>query len=116
MDARASRAGNVLVVDDTVENLKLLSGMLEDEGYDVRPVPSGAMALQAVEAEPPDLVLLDINMAPMSGYEVCERLKANPATRDIPLIFVSALDDTLDKVRAFSLGAVDYVTKPFQLP
>lgn len=107
--------GNVLVVDDTIENLNLLSSILEQDGYEVRPVPEGPMALQAIVVELPDIILLDINMAPLSGYEVCERLKQDPRTKDIPVIFVSALDETLDKVRAFSLGAVDYVTKPFQV-
>lgn len=106
---------NVLIVDDTLENLQLLSRILNADGYEARPVSSGAMALQAVEADPPDLILLDINMAPMGGYEVCQRLKANPATQHIPIIFVSALDEAIDKVRAFALGAVDYVTKPFQV-
>jgi len=116
MDGEPRRSGNILVVDDTVDNLNLLSSMLGQEGYEVRPVPEGPMALRAVQLEPPDIILLDINMSPMNGYEVCEHLKADPRTKDIPVIFVSALDETLDKVRAFSLGAVDYVTKPFQMP
>lgn len=116
MVSGSALAGNVLIVDDTVDNLNLLSGMLGQEGYEVRPVPDGRMALQAVEVEPPEIILLDIDMSPMNGYEVCERLKSNPRTKDIPVIFVSALDQPLDKVRAFSLGAVDYVTKPFQMP
>ncbi len=108
--------GNVLIVDDTIENLNLLASMLGEEGYEVRPVPDGQMAIDAALAEPPDLILLDINMAPLDGYAVCERLRREPATADVPVIFVSALDDALDKVKAFSLGAVDYVTKPFQMP
>jgi len=108
--------GNILVVDDTFENLDLLSSVLGQEGYEVRPVSEGRMALRAVEVELPELILLDINMAPMNGYEVCERLKQDARTKDIPVIFVSALDETLDKLRAFSLGAVDYVTKPYQMP
>jgi len=108
--------GNILVVDDVVENLTLLSSMLGEQGYEVRPVADGPMALQTVDVEPPDLILLDINMSPLNGYEVCQRLKQNPRTKDIPVIFVSALDEALDKVRAFELGAVDYVTKPYQLP
>ena len=107
--------GSILVVDDTVENLKLLSSMLGDQGFEVRPVPSGKLALQAVANMVPDLVLLDINMPDMSGFEVCEQLKAKEKTRDIPVIFISALKETLDKVRAFNAGGVDYVTKPFQL-
>ena len=107
--------GDILVVDDTVPNLRLLSGMLTGQGYKVRGVPSGPMALTAVHSAAPDLILLDINMPEMNGYEVCEKLKASVESRGIPVIFVSALDETLDKVRAFQVGAVDYVSKPFQL-
>ena len=105
---------NILIVDDTPENLRLVTSILSDMNYMVRPVPSGALALAAIKAEPPDLILLDILMPEMSGYEVCEKLKANKSTCDIPIIFVSALDEIMDKVKAFSLGAVDYITKPFQ--
>jgi sigma-B regulation protein RsbU (phosphoserine phosphatase) len=112
--AHASR-GDILIVDDTPVNLRLLSKMLADQGYKVRPVADGALALAAAQAEPPDLVLLDIRMPEMDGYEVCERLKADARTHDIPIIFISALDATEDKVRAFAVGGVDYVTKPFQI-
>ena len=105
---------NILIVDDTPENLQLLSGMLKGRGYKARPVPSGEMALQAARSDPPDLILLDINMPEMSGYDVCERLKADPVLGPIPVIFISALNETIDKVKAFSLGGVDYITKPFQ--
>jgi len=105
---------NILVVDDTPDNLRLLMGILVQEGYCVRPVSSGLEALSTVEEEPPDLILLDIKMLEMSGYEVCERLKADERTRDIPVIFLSALGETEDKIKAFALGGVDYVTKPFQ--
>jgi signal transduction histidine kinase len=105
--------GSVLIVDDTPVNLQLLAGLLRERGYKPRPVPSGQLALQAAAAEPPDLVLLDINMPEMDGYAVCERLKADPLLKDIPVIFISALTETLDKVRAFHAGGVDYVTKPF---
>lgn len=107
--------GDVLVVDDTPANLRLLSQMLTEEGYHVRPVPDGSLALAAVRAEPPDLILLDIRMPGMNGYEVCECLKADDETRDIPVIFISALDAIQDKVRAFSVGGEDYVTKPFHV-
>jgi DNA-binding response OmpR family regulator len=107
--------GNILVVDDTLANLELLSTMLQARGFRVRPAPSGELALQAARCEPPDIVLLDINMPGMNGYEVCERLKANPQLAAIPVIFISALGETMDKVKGFGLGAVDYVTKPFQL-
>jgi sigma-B regulation protein RsbU (phosphoserine phosphatase) len=112
--AEASK-GNILIVDDTLANLRLLSQMLTEQGYHVRPVPEGSLALAAVQAEPPDLILLDIRMPEMNGYQVCEHLKAEVPTRDIPIIFISALDATQDKVRAFTVGGVDYVTKPFQV-
>jgi len=111
--ADAPRA-DILIVDDTRANLRLLSKMLAEQGYQVRPVPDGALALAAARAEPPDLILLDIRMPEMSGYQVCERLKADARTRDVPIIFISALDATQDKVSAFAVGGVDYVTKPFQ--
>jgi signal transduction histidine kinase len=105
---------SILVVDDTPANLQLLAGMLKDHGYKARPVPSGKLALRAAENDPPDLILLDINMPEMNGYEVCERLKADGKLKDIPVIFISAFSETLDKVKAFGVGGVDYVTKPFQ--
>ena len=107
--------GNILIVDDTPDNLRLLSTMLAGQGYEVRSVINGAMALMGVRAEPPDLILLDINMPQMNGYEVCEQLKADDASRDIPVIFISALEDVLDKVKAFAVGGVDYIVKPFQI-
>jgi putative two-component system response regulator len=88
--------------------------MLRQEGYRVRPVLSGRLALEAAKNEPPDLILLDIAMPEMDGYEVCRRLKADQALCDVPVIFISAMSETIDKIRAFSLGGVDYVTKPFQ--
>jgi serine phosphatase RsbU (regulator of sigma subunit) len=109
-----SLKADILIVDDTPANLRLLSKMLAEQGYQVRPVPDGPLALAAVRAEPPDLILLDIRMPEMSGYKVCEHLKADVQTCDIPIIFISALDATEDKVKAFTAGGVDYVTKPFQ--
>jgi two-component system sensor histidine kinase/response regulator len=106
--------GNILVVDDNVSNLRLLSSMLAEHGYKVRSVVNGPMALTAVQAAPPDLILLDINMPEMNGYQVCEQLKAGERTRDIPILFISALDELKDKVKAFNIGGVDYITKPFQ--
>jgi len=108
--------GNILLVDDTPDNLRLLSTMLTEQGYEVRSVINGAMALMGVQAEPPDLILLDINMPQMNGYEVCQQLKSGDRTREIPVIFISALEDVLDKVKAFAVGGVDYITKPFQPP
>ncbi|MBK9517780.1 MAG: hybrid sensor histidine kinase/response regulator [Anaeromyxobacter sp.] len=107
--------GDILVVDDTPENLALLAAMLKGRAYHVRAVPSGALALRAAQAEAPDLVLLDISMPELDGYEVCRRLKADPALREIPVIFLSALSETFDKVKAFQAGGVDYVTKPFKV-
>jgi len=106
--------GGVLVVDDTPANLRLLSEMLAKRGYRVRPALSGKLALRAANLEPPDLVLLDINMPDMDGYEVCRQLKENEALRKIPVIFISALQETDSKVEAFRSGGVDYITKPFQ--
>jgi phosphoserine phosphatase RsbU/P len=106
---------DVLIVDDTPANLRLLSQMLSAEGYRVRAVTSGARALESAAATPPNLLLLDIRMPEMSGYEVCERLKADARTHDVPVIFISALDDLQDKVHAFKAGGVDYITKPFHL-
>ena len=105
---------DILVVDDTPANLQLISGMLRSHGYKVRPVSSAALALQAAKAAPPDLVLLDINMPEMDGYEVCTQLKASDKTREVPIIFLSALHETIDKVKAFNCGGVDYISKPFQ--
>lgn len=106
---------SILIVDDVPANLHLLSGMLREHGYRVRPAPSGALALEAARHTPPDLVLLDINMPEMDGFEVCRRLKADPALQDIPVLFVSALGETEDKLRAFKKGGQDYITKPFQV-
>src|SRR3954454_21652506 len=111
----AGQPAGILVVDDTPANLQVLAGMLKDRGYKVRPVPGGKLALVAARRDPPDLILLDINMPEMNGYEVCEHLKADDQLRGIPVIFISALNDQLDKVRAFAIGGVDYITKPFQM-
>ncbi len=110
-----SYRGNILVVDDTPANLRLLVDILTKHGYKVRPVPNGKLALSAARGLPPDLILLDIMMSEMDGYEVCDRLKADEVTRDIPVIFISAINDVLDKVKAFGVGGVDYITKPFQV-
>jgi class 3 adenylate cyclase/CheY-like chemotaxis protein len=105
--------GNILIVDDTPENLQLLSRMLTLKGYEVRGVTSGQMALTAVRVAPPELILLDIRMPHMNGYEVCRQLKADPQTCEIPVIFISALAEIADKTHAFEAGGVDYITKPF---
>lgn len=106
---------NILIIDDNPNNLRLLSQLLVERGYKVRAVLSGERALAAVQSTLPDLILLDIMMPEMSGYELCRRLKAAPQTQDIPIIFISALAETEDKVKAFSVGGVDYVSKPFQV-
>ncbi|MFB2839003.1 diguanylate cyclase domain-containing protein [Floridanema evergladense] len=106
---------DILVVDDNPDNLRLLSNMLMSRGYQVRKAINGQLALKGVEVSQPDLILLDINMPKINGYEVCKQLKSLENTRHIPVIFVSALDETLDKVKAFQIGGVDYITKPFQL-
>jgi len=106
-------ADSILIVDDTAANLQLLAALLRERGYRPRPVLNGQLALQVAAADPPDLVLLDINMPDLDGYAVCDRFKSDPQLKDIPIIFISALTDTLDKVKAFQAGGVDYVTKPF---
>lgn len=105
---------SILVVDDTPENLQLLTEMLKERGHRVRPVPDGKLALQAARNNPPEIILLDINMPEMNGYEICAEMKADPQLAKIPVIFISANIDTIDKVKAFAVGGVDYVTKPFQ--
>lgn len=107
--------GNILIVDDTPENLQVLSATLCDRGYKVRGVINGKMAIRAAISSSPDLILLDIKMPEMNGYEVCTQLKSQPQTSEIPVIFISALDEVLDKVKAFEIGGVDYITKPFQV-
>ncbi len=107
--------GDILVVDDTLPNLRLLTSLLQEQGYNTRGVSTGGMALTVVQTAPPDLILLDVNMPGLDGYEVCRRLKSDPQTRDIPILFISALDETADKVRGFAVGAIDYITKPFQV-
>lgn len=107
--------GDILIVDDALPNLRLLSRMLKNHNYQVRGISNSAMVTTVVNAEPPDLILLDINMPGQSGYDVCRLLKADALTREIPVIFISALDDVVDKVQAFSVGGVDYITKPFQV-
>jgi signal transduction histidine kinase len=113
-DKEKTSLGNILVVDDTPENLRLLSTMLSQRGYTPRCVINGHMALRACNSNPPDLILLDIMMPEMNGYEVCENLKNDAITRDIPVIFISAKDEVFDKVNAFAVGGVDYISKPFQ--
>lgn len=109
------KAPYILVVDDMPANVQLLLRMLTDRGYNPRAVLSGELALESVRADPPELILLDINMPQMNGFEVCQQLKSDPALRDIPVIFISAMHEVDEKVKAFAVGGVDYVTKPFEL-
>lgn len=105
---------SILIVDDTPDNVRLLSTILTKQGYQVRKALNGQRAIATALEFPPNLILLDVMMPEMNGYEVCEQLKASPKTSSVPIIFLSALDDVLDKVKAFDVGAVDYITKPFQ--
>jgi signal transduction histidine kinase len=107
--------GDILIVDDALPSLRTLSTMLTEQEYEVRGVTNGPMALIAVEAKLPDLILLDVRMPEMDGYEVCQRLKENVATSRVPVIFLSASDELVDKVSGFAVGGVDYISRPFQL-
>ena len=109
----AQHKATVLIIDDTPENLRLLHGILAEEGYEVRAFSEGAFALEAIRSVLPDLILLDVKMPEMDGYAVCERLKSDAQTRDIPVIFISALGEVEDKLKGFEVGGVDYITKPF---
>jgi len=115
MTAAQPAKSNIMVVDDTIANLKLLENILGKQGYRVRSFPRGRLALAAAAIEPPDLILLDINIPEMNGYEICAQFKANAGLAPVPVIFISALNDMLDKVKAFGCGGVDYISKPFQI-
>jgi DNA-binding response OmpR family regulator len=106
---------NILIVDDLPENLAMLSRMLSQKGYRVRTASNGQLALKMIGVNPPALILLDIVMPGMSGYEVCRQLKAHDTTRDIPVIFITNLADAEDERQGFEVGGVDYITKPFQI-
>lgn len=110
-----ARQPSILIVDDVPANLNLLTIILKRQGYKVRPAPSGSLALEAARQAPPDLILLDVHMPGMDGFEVCRHLKADETLKDIPVLFISALTDTRDKIHAFDAGGVDYITKPFQV-
>ncbi len=111
----SSSSGYIVIVDDRPETLQMLSIMLLKQGYKVRQANNPQIALKRIFSDPPDAILLDINMPEMNGFEVCSQIKARPETRDIPVIFMSALDSVADKLEAFSVGGVDYISKPFQL-
>lgn len=111
-----NRNSTILVVDDDSHSLRLLTDILTGEGYHVRPADSGELALASVEAGAPELILLDIRMPGMSGFEVCRQLKANARSRGIPVVFLSAAGQVEDRVQALGLGAADFISKPFQAP
>ncbi len=114
-DLVAENKGNILLVDDLPDNLQLLSDLLIKLGYTVRSVTSGRMALKTVKVKQPDVIFLDVKMPEMDGYQVCQALKADENLSQIPIIFISALNDVFDKVKAFESGVIDYITKPFQV-
>ena len=115
-ETKGQKKGDILAVDDKPENLKLLNGLLKERNYNVRPVPNGRLAITAAQAIPPDLILLDIMMPGMDGFEVLEELQKDTRTREIPVIFLTARNDMSSVVNALNSGAVDYITKPFQIP
>ena len=105
----------ILIIDDVPANLSLLEGILQEHDFQVVSFPRGRLALNAMEANPPDLVLLDVNMPEMNGYQVCDAMRQNPRLMDIPVLFLSAATDEADKVRGFQAGGRDFITKPFQM-
>lgn len=105
----------ILIVDDTPQNIQVLGNILYEKGYNISLSPSGSHALQSVKSQAPDLILLDILMPEMNGYEVCKELKSNPATKDIPVIFLTAITETESILHGFEFGAADYITKPFNV-
>ena len=119
MEIKAEQTENyqadILVVDDTPDNLRLLIRILQKNGYKVRPVTNGFSAIDAIQSSAPDLILLDIMMPDFDGYELCQKLKAQPQFREIPIIFLSALEEGINKAKAFEVGGADYITKPFQV-
>ncbi len=114
-ESTTTAKGTILIVDDTPQTLQWIATLLREHGYEVRGAINGAMALRSAKMDPPELILLDVSMPHMDGYEVCQRLKADPDTADIPVIFVSSLTEVLSKVRAFEVGGADYITKPLQM-
>ena len=109
-----SYQGSILIVDDLPDNLRLLRDTLSAQGYKVRSATTGAMAIRAAQSPATELILLDIKLPDLDGYEVCKQLKSNEQTKDIPIIFFSALNDTSNKVQGFAVGGIDYISKPFQ--
>ncbi len=110
-----SNREKILVVDDRPDNLELLSTILTSQGYEVEESDRGKLAIEAAKAGSPDIILLDISMPEIDGFEVCQRLRSDPKTKDIPIIFISALKEATNKTQAFAFGGNDYITKPFQI-
>ncbi|WP_190303615.1 diguanylate cyclase domain-containing protein [Pseudanabaena sp. UWO311] len=115
LDSLSKKKGNILLIDDLPENLKLLTESLSKLGYTVRCAISGSRALKTIKSKLPDIIILDVKIPEMDGYQICEAFKADPDLRDIPILFISALDEAFDKLKAFQVGGVDYITKPFQI-
>lgn len=115
MNRQTTYQADILIVEDQLDNLRLLSNLLNDQGYHVRQAIDGEMALLAATTQPPDLMLVDIKLPQLNGYQVCQQLKAQETTAEIPIIFLSAFDEIGEKVKAFEMGAADYITKPYQL-
>ena len=113
-DLLPSLKANILAVDDTPVYLRMLTKILNEPGYSITTASDGHQALATAKQNPPDLILLDVMMPELSGYEVCERLKMNTQTCEIPIIFISTSNETEDKLKAFAVGGVDYITRPFQ--
>ncbi len=114
MNFQKTKNAEIMVVDDTLESLQLLVGMLEEKGYRVRPANTGEIALSSIKIKRPDIILLDVRMPGIDGFEVCRRLKADADTKKIPVIFITALEDVKEKIRGFELGGADFITKPYQ--
>jgi len=115
MEDPTSTPPNVLIVDDNIDNLRLLCGLLQNKSYAVRPAKSGHIAIESAKAFPPDIILMDINMPEMDGFEVCKQLKKVPTLQNVPVLFLSALTEVDDKVHALRSGGVDYINKPFSI-
>jgi DNA-binding response OmpR family regulator/DNA-binding CsgD family transcriptional regulator len=113
-DTVVPRNNTIMIIDDSLESLKLLTSILSDQGFGVRQARTGQMALTAIQKKLPDLIILDIRMPEMDGLDVCRKLKKNPATQGVPIIFISAMAGSIEKTQAFRVGGVDYITKPFQ--
>ena len=107
-------SGQILIVDDKLLNLRILTSFLEKQGFIVEQLQNGELVMPLVKKTPPDLILLDVMMPKINGFEVCKQLKADASTQDIPIIFISSLSNTSNTIKAFSVGGVDYINKPFQ--